>query len=452
MPLLPMLTPNAAHSSVQLACAWLALGALSTAAHAGGELVPADPAPASQTDDDRFESLERRIDVLEQENAELRDGQDALSDSYERFTLGGLVPPIVPGGIYGLGPAASKIYTVDQGVSIGGYGELIYQNFSGSQSDEFDFRRAIIYLGYKFDQNWVLNTEFEFEHASTGENGSVSVEFATLDYLYTAALNFRVGLLLIPMGFINELHEPITYPTSNRPQTEQRIIPTTWRENGAGVFGQAGNLSYRAYVVNGFDGKGFEADGLRGGRQKGSEALAEDLAVVGRLDYAVTPELGVGGSIYWGDSGQDQSGLGDVETTIFEGHAEWNWKGANFRALYSRAHVEDAEDINAVNGLVGDESVGEELEGWYLQGAFDVLTLVEDSRGMQLLPFIKYEQINTQVDVPGGFSSDSNNDYELVTVGIDFKPIPNIVFKADYQDFHGTDIDDAFNLTMGYAF
>src|SRR5690606_5504586 len=118
--------------------------------------------------------------------------------------------------------------------------------------------------------------EIEFEHASTGQGGEVSVEFAYLDYLATPHLGVRAGMVLVPMGFVNELHEPTTFLGTTRPLTESTIIPTTWRENGAGVFGDIGDFSYRAYVINGLDAVGggssraggFSAAGLRGGRQK----------------------------------------------------------------------------------------------------------------------------------------------------------------------------------------
>jgi hypothetical protein len=133
-----------------------------------------------------------------------------------------------------------------------------------------------------------------------------------------------MGLLLVPMGFINEVHEPPYYLGNHRPEVARRIIPTTWRENGIGIFGQllGERLSYRIYTVDGFDATGFNQTGIRGGRQNGSDALAEDMAVVGRMDYAPLPFLDLGGSIYVGNSGQNQSFDGgndpDALTTVWE--------------------------------------------------------------------------------------------------------------------------------------
>jgi hypothetical protein len=158
----------------------------------------------------------------------------------------------------------------------------------------------------------------------------VSVEFAALDFLWRPELNARAGLLLIPMGFINEVHEPPFFYGVQRPEVERRILPSTWRENGVGVFGQLGeSLEYRAYALNGFNAQNFSDAGIRDGRQNGSQALAEDIAFVTRLDWTpdAVPGFLLGGAFYVGDSGQDvEVGGGDVPDArlwIFEGHAQY---------------------------------------------------------------------------------------------------------------------------------
>ena len=105
------------------------------------------------------------------------------------------------------------------------------------KTDTFDLLRAILYFGYKFDDRFVFNSEIEFEHSTTSESGSASVEFAYLDYLFKPGFNVRGGLLLVPMGLVDELYEPTTFLGAKRPETERRIIPSTWRENGLGAHG-----------------------------------------------------------------------------------------------------------------------------------------------------------------------------------------------------------------------
>jgi hypothetical protein len=222
------------------------------------------PAAAQERDTTDLEKLRQQVEAMSRELEELRLGSDVVVQA--------------DSSVYGFGPAASKVYKSGQGVSLGGYGEVLYENFAGTREDDepsgatdrFDALRAILYAGYKFSDKLLFNSELEFEHGSTEDGGSVSIEFAYLDYRISPGLGVRAGLLLPPMGFINELHEPPTFLGARRPDTERFIIPSTWRENGIGVFGDVGAVSYRAYLVNGFDATGFSAEeGLREGRQSG---------------------------------------------------------------------------------------------------------------------------------------------------------------------------------------
>jgi hypothetical protein len=357
----------------------------------------------------------------------------------------------------GLAPAASKVYKSSGGVSLGGYGEMIYSHEDGAANDQFDFLRAIAYIGYKFNDSWVFNSEIEFEHASTGEDGEVSLEFAYLDYLFRPEINFRGGLLLMPMGFVNEQHEPTTFLGARRPELERAIIPSTWRENGAGVYGDYGPFQYRTYVVNGMDASGFEPGGIRGGRQDGSKAKAEDLAWVGRLDWQGIPGLTLGSSAYYGNSGQDMDSVSgsdlDVQTSILEGHAQYQWKGWEFRGLAAWAQLDDVDQLNLALELPENETVGEEMAGYYVQLGYDLLAS-RPNLGQGLIPFVRWEDFNTQDQVPSGFTADPSNDLEILTLGINYLPIPQLVLKADYQNVSNAaskDID-RINLGLGYVF
>ena len=140
---------------------------------------------------------------------------------------------------------------------------------ASGKTNEWDYLRAVVYLGWKFDRTFVLNTEIEYEHASTGKGGEVSVEFATLDAMLRDEVNLRAGLVLVPVGFVNEMHEPTTYLGARRPDTENRILPSTWRANGIGAFGEAGPVAYKLYLTESLNASSFTAaNGIRGGRQK----------------------------------------------------------------------------------------------------------------------------------------------------------------------------------------
>ena len=393
----------------------------------------------------RMAELERRLEVLAGEIEKLKIGEAAAAaDESER----------------GFGPAASKVYRTERGLSVGGYGEVLYQSFdserddnvASGKTDTFDLLRGVLYFGYKFNDRWLLNSEIEYEHAGS----EVSVEFAYIDYLWRPQANFRGGLLLIPMGFLNELHEPTVFLGARRPDVEQLIMPTTWRENGFGLFGDAGSFTYRTYVVNGLRGAGFTAGGLRGGRQKGNQAKAEDFAWVGRLDFTGVPGLLLGGSAYIGDSGQDLTtasggGIG-VGTHILEAHLEWKWRGLELRALGVQAELDDVADLNQALKLTGNQSVGESLKGHYLQLGYDVLA----GRGGEqaFIPYARWETYNTQDEVPQGFAANPANDVETLTLGFAYQPIDQIVLKVDHQNIDneaGTGTDQ-FNVLLGWIF
>jgi hypothetical protein len=412
------------------------------------ELREALEAGGQESDSARLAELKRQIDILAAELESLRTGQPAVAADQSEW---------------GMGPAASKIYRTEKGVSIGGYGELFYQNFDSTlddgspndAEDSLDLLRAVLYFGYKFNDKFLFNSEIEFEHSTTGEDGEVSLEFAYVDYLWRDPVNVRAGLLLLPMGFVNELHEPTVFLGSTRPETERRIIPTTWRENGAGIFGDIGPLTYRTYVVNGFDASGFSAAGLRDGRQDGSKAKADDFAWTGRLDYVATPGLVAGASAYVGNSGQgleDATGSIDAATSILEAHVDWRWKGLELRALGARARVDDVSRLNQELGLTGEMSIGESLVGGYLQAGYDVL--VSRPGSARLLPYVRWETLNTQDDVPAGFAADPANDEEILTVGLAYQPIRQLIVKVDLQDI-GNEADTGYrqiNANLGYVF
>ena len=361
------------------------------------------------------------------------------------------------GSVFGLSPSASKVYHRNPGVSLGGYGEALYQNFERGRDDEWDFLRAVLYAGYKYNDRLVLNTEIEIEHAADDKDGEVAVEFAYLDYLHSPALNLRAGLVLIPMGLVNEMHEPTTFLSARRPDVESRIIPSTWRENGAGVLGALGPLQYKLYAVNGLDASGFTASGLRGGRQKASKANAEDLAVVGRLDYVGAPGFLAGVSAYTGDSGAELDL--EVPTTIVEAHLDWRWRGLELRALAAWAEVDGAGSLNEQLAEQAEEDpadfdpVGSRQSGWYVQIGYDVLSLLRPGEAA-LSPFVRYEAFDTQEEVPDGFAASGRNDVTATTVGLSFKPVEQVALKGEYQfyDSAAGNLSDQWNVALGYVF
>ena len=391
-----------------------------------------------KSDKERIATLESQVGVLASELSK------ALADD--------AVPEERLQSVWGFGPAASKVYRKDRGLSIGGYGEYRVRTFvedgSAGKTTEADALRAVLYVGYKFNDKWLVNSEIEFEHA-TSSGGSVSVEFLNLDWQALVNHGVRSGLVLIPMGFVNEIHEPTFFYGAERPEVERQIIPSTWREIGGGVFGQFadGKLTYRAYGVNGFDATGFAVSGLRGGRQKGSKALADQWAFVGRADTHLIDGFTLGGSVYVGPSGQNQTidttddgdpdtAIPNTLTTIYELHAEYKAYGLSIRGLFTQAFLHDTGALNAALGNTNADGnmIASRMLGAYGEIAYDVLPLVWKNARASLEPFFRYSRLDTQNRMSPSDTANLNYVRDIYVVGLQIKPIENVVFKVDYRN------------------
>ena len=414
----------------------------------------AKEAEAQREQATRREEQERKTGILAEELETLK-SKFILPETAEYKSL------------YGLGPAASKVYQVPRGLSLGGYGEASANFFisdnegPGERRDVGDFVRFVTYIGYKFTDRIIMNSEIEFEHATTSSTttssaGSVSVEFANLDFLLTEQANIRAGLVLMPMGFVNEIHEPLFYFGNLRPEVEQRIIPTTWRELGVGLHGTIlPGLTYRTYVTNSLNANGFSKTNIRAARQSGNRALFEDLAWTARLDYTPMPGLQVGGSVFWGNTGQDQLFAGkkiDANLTLFEFHGQYQYHGLQLRALFAQGHIGDADVLSAALGANGP--ISSRIVGGYAEVGYDILPVLFPGTDMSLSPFLRFERLDTQADVPAGFTPDRSRDIRVINAGLSFKPIPNVVIKLDYRNLDAEvgQIADEFNIGFGFIF
>jgi hypothetical protein len=414
----------------------------------GPAVAEADAAAPGQ--EAQVDELRRRLDVLAAELEKLRSGEQPEETPLTEERRRAL----------GLAPSAASAYRRSPGaLSFAGYGEMLVENFAGENeagaggapTTRFDFLRAVLYTGYRFSDKFLFNSELEVEHGN-----EIFVEFAYVDYLASDYLTLRGGLVLLPLGLTNEFHEPNVFLGAKRPETESRILPSTWRENGAGILGSVGIVNYRAYVTNGLRGAAFNSTGFRGGRQKGVNALAGNLAFSSRVD--VTPVPGIFGGIgfYNGGSGQEQIVVDgerlDLGTQVVEVHGQAQLRGFDFRALFANATVDDAGPASVARALPAGAPIAERLRGGYLQAGYNVLSQVNTT--VALTPYFRYEQVDTQDRVPAGFTRDLARDGTFRTFGIDLKPIPNVVLKADYQwitNAAGTGRNQ-FNVNLGYAF
>lgn len=436
-------------------------------------------APTAAWADDRLDALEKRQDELSAELESLRQGaaakpaddglaeverrQGILTDELRRLREAIVLPENEElKSAYGLGPAASKVYGINRGLSLGGYGEANFKNIVSDRngaSDEFDFVRLILYVGYKYNDWIILNSEIEFEHATTSSTtsssgGSVSVEFANLDFLLHPRANVRAGLVLVPVGILNEMHESPFFHGNVRPEVESRIIPSTWRAAGFGLFGELlPGLEYRTYGLTSMNAKGFSAAGLRDGRQNGNREKADDWSWVGRLDYELFQGTSLGGSAYVGDQGQNLEYAGekvDAFLQLYELHLQSQWRGIEFRALAAVSDLDDAAQLSQAK----QETVGSTQWGWYSEVAYDVLPLVLPTTTHYLAPWFRYTRLDTQESVPNGYARENKRDREIFEVGLSYKPIPQVVFKLDYRNLDnlGGDEPDEIRIGAGFVF
>ncbi len=391
-------------------------------------------------------TLEERVKALESQNSTLT--EEVLATQTGGFTL-----VDTEKSYNGMGPAASKVYFSKNPLSIGGYGEMFYAN-PDNGDDYADVYRFITYFGYKFNDWIVLNTEIEFEHGANAEDGGeVVVEFLYLDFLLSKEANLRLGHVLVPMGLVNLRHEPTLFNTVQRPDIEKFLLPSTWHENGALVYGRfdATSIEYTAGVINALNINNehtMKPDGtwIRNARLGASANAPFDPAFVGRMDYTGINGLTAGASVYYGggsnlknDPINDVSGL---DTTIFDIHARYENGPFSAYGLYTQTTVDGAEKLSP--------EAAEQANGYYGNISYDLSGLVGIEYKMPV--FAQYENYNPVEKSVDGLNEDKYQT-EIVTMGLNFFPADQVVLKADYTMKEVNSIDtNIFAFGLGFIF
>src|SRR5260221_11312548 len=241
--------------------------------------------------------------------------------------------------------------------SLFGYGEFNYNRFRDAErTTRADLRRFVLGVGHRFSDALTFNSEVELEHAiaSSGDRGEIEMEQAYLNYRFNDAFNVKGGLFLIPLGILNETHEPPTYYGVERNEVESRIIPTYWPECGLGLHGLAGaGVVYDIGVTTGFNSGKLDdpSTGIRSAHQEGSLADAHDLSVYGALNYKA-PGVLIGGGVFTGNTGQNGQAnplLKGVAArmTLWDVHAKYVVGRAEFQGLYASGKLRDADKVTA---------------------------------------------------------------------------------------------------------
>ena len=345
--------------------------------------------------------------------------------------------------------------TIKKGITIGGYGQIDYNQADGSQNEngKLDVHRMVLLFGYKFNDKVQFVTEIEMEHVK-----EIYVEQAFLSYSLTDNINLRGGLMLVPMGLVNEYHEPTVFNGVERPGMDKSIVPTTWREIGVGVSGKVDDLSlkYQAYIFNGFSSvNGSKVlggeNGLRNGRQKGAESSINSPTLSGKVDYYGVRGLRLGASAYLGDT-QPEEAVEDlrgakVMVKMFGGDARYSFKKLRARAQYVQTFISGAKEYNALNS----SNLGSKMNGWYGELAYNVLPVAKEQK---LYAFARYSEYDTNQSTDG-FTAVDSEDRNVLTTGVSYHIAPGAVVKADYQFINSKVDDDAYgalNLGIGVWF
>jgi hypothetical protein len=323
--------------------------------------------------------------------------------------------------------------------TVGGYGEVHYSNLSGPNSPGVvNVTRFVVYLAHSFSDRLAFRSELELEDAKIeggDEGGEVALEQAYLDYMLSPAFTVRAGLILPPIGIVNEIHEPPTFNGVDRPSFDRNVIPTTWRDIGIGAVGSfAGSgLNYRVYLVNGLRASGFGAEsGIRGGRQEGREASFANPSFTGRLEWA-RPGLRLGSSFWYGGSANQDTLLGtgtfDNAVALVSADARYDVGPLMFRGVVAHVAIADADAINSAYGA----NVGSRIAGGYVEAAYNILAPLAPASTQRLNAFLRYENYDTQAKTPAGTPRDESLARRITTFGLSYKPVYNVVFKGDYQ-------------------
>ena len=346
--------------------------------------------------------------------------------------------------------------------SLFGYGEFNYNRYrDADRTSRADLRRFVIGFGHRFDDRLSFNSELEIEHGvvSSEDRGEAELEQAYLNYRFSDAFNAKGGLFLIPLGILNETHEPPTYYGVERNEVETRIIPTTWRELGVGLHGLIGQgYKYDVGITTGFNSGKLDdpSTGVRSAHQEGQLADAHDLSVYGALNYR-SPGLLLGGGLFTGNTGQNGQAnplLKGVAArlTLWDVHAKYAIAGFDLQALYASGKVGDADKINAaiLASSPTPFAAPKSLKGWYAQAAYHLYR-----RGdVGVAPFARIErfEIRQEEDAANGLLQDPNNLERVRTFGVNFRIHPQVVIKSDIQRYGTDKSKNRLNVGLGYMF
>ena len=324
-----------------------------------------------------------------------------------------------------------------QKTTIGGYGELHYNSTMSDAGDskEIDFHRFVLFFGHEFTDRVRFFSEFELEHSLAGDGapGEVELEQAYAEYALTDNTFAKTGLFLLPLGILNETHEPTTFYGVERNDVESIILPSTWWEAGAGLNGRVGSgFSWDAALHSGLamPTDGSSAFRVRSGRQKVAEANANDLAYTMRLKYTGIRGVEVAASYQYQSDPSQVAGDGLDTGHLFTAHAIFQRGLFGLRALYAGWNFD---------GFAVEAAGADRQDGWFVEPSLRF----SDKWGI----YARYEDLDAARD---------QDKFTQSEFGLNYWPVPGVVLKVDYRmrdhSLPELAVRDFDSLSLGFGY
>ena len=385
------------------------------------------------------EEIMQMMKEMKEEIAELRKENESLKGEVE--DVAGSVEDVA----VATDEAIKAQVKLSNKTTIGGYGELHYNNLRDqkgqSNKHEMDFHRFVLFINHEYNDKLRFVSELELEHSISGDDqvGEVELEQAYVQYDLTNTTSLVGGLFIMPVGILNETHEPPTFYGVERNNVEKYIVPSTWWEGGAMVQHEVmDGLGLDLAVTSGLKAESDTDFNVRDGRQKVGKADARKLAYTGRLKYTAIPGLELAGTINYQDNFSQDAIEGVGSATLYEAHVIYNRDQFGLRALYATWDIEGS----TVKSLGQDKQYG-----YYVEPSYRFSIYGED-----LGAFTRYSYF----DNAAGSASATNNETQQYDIGLNWWVDKDVVVKVDYQiQDVGSGVDtelDGLNVGLGYQF
>lgn len=444
------MTATLRHSLIALACA------VSLSSASGG---------AQAQTSSREAELAQRVDQLAKELAELKAQLVELKQAQQAAPAATAAHAADAGATNGVmnGAPAGGGTPAEPATVLSSYAEINYNHYQHrSVDDQANVRRFVLGFQHRMDARNKVVAELEVENTVTsaddGDPGEVEVEQAYAERLLSPTLALRAGLMLMPVGLLNENHEPTAYYGVERNFVETAIIPSTWREGGVQVVANLdegwtvqGGLS-TGFNINKWDATDAEtAESPLGAiHQELAQAKAHDLAVFGAVNWRGLPGLQLGGSLFTGNAGQAATTTGQMRVTLWDLHARYTPGDWDLSALYARGTISNTAAFNLLS-VGNDYLVPKRFDGGYVQ----VANTVWRSGDYSLAPFARWERFNTRAAyaaIGAGLTPSAAPAETVWTLGANLKVGDGLVFKVDLQRFKEDSDSNRFDLGMGWSF